>query len=97
MAGSTSQNFLPMFSKTALENNFNCDLTAVKQRHSLVQLRETHMHSSVGIVDKNVKSAILFARDSLKKILNFFLICRVADDWHTVSTPLFNLRLDNTC
>lgn len=97
MAGSTSQNFLPMFSKTALEKNLNCDTTAVKQSHSPWQLCGTHMHSSIGVVDKNVKSAILFTCDSLKKILNFFFIGRVADDWHTVSTPFFNLQLDKTC
>lgn len=55
------------------------------------------MHSSVGVVDEHVKSATLLALDSLKKVLNFSLICGVADDWHTVSAPFFNLRLDQTC
>lgn len=54
------------------------------------------MHSGVGVVDKNIKSAIVFVCDSFKKSLNFFLICGVADDWHTVSTAFFNLRLNDT-
>ena len=52
----------------------------------------TYLYSSIGIVNQDIKPAILFAFDPLKQLLDVLVLSGITDNWHTVSTPLLDLR-----
>lgn len=61
------------------------------------QCKYTYVYSGIGIVDQDVQPAILFTFDPLEQFFNFFVVCRITDNWQTVSTPLLHLCRQQTC
>lgn len=61
------------------------------------QCKYTHVHSSIGVVNQHIQPAILFTFDPLEQLFNFFVVCRITDNWQTVSAPLLYLCWEQTC
>lgn len=93
MDGSSSQNFFPIFSKIAWNDNIPTGIRTISRMWYVKYFSVTvvHLYSCIGIVHQDIQPAILLTFDPLKEFLNVFVICRIADNRHTFPTPLLYL------
>ena len=52
--------------------------------------KSLYPHSTVGIVDEDIQSSILFFVDLIKQLLDFFIISMVTLNWYTLSSTLLS-------
>ena len=52
--------------------------------------KSLYLHSTEGIVDKDIQSSILFFVDLIKQLLDFFIISMVTLNWYTLSSTLLS-------